>query len=58
MGVAATLAVAGLALNIVGALLLTYGSRPRRRPWSEAEMGFPNPLAWQGFALLALGNAL
>jgi propanediol dehydratase large subunit len=51
--------VVGLAVTIVGALVLAWRDlRPRRTPWDQAAVGNPRREAWVGFPLIALGSGL
>lgn len=54
------LSASGITLTLVGAALLFYGEvrPPRASTWNDAKKGFPNPYAWQGFALIAMGSLL
>lgn len=57
--VSKVLSIIGLALTVLGALVLAYRDlRPRRQTWDSAAVGFPRREAWIGFPLIALGSGL
>ena len=54
-----TLSILGLALTILGALVLALRDlRPREVNYDGVLQGFPRREAWIGFPLIAIGSAL
>lgn len=60
MDAAKTVSIIGLALTILGALVLALRDlrRPREATYDDVLHGFPRREAWIGFPLIAAGSAL